>query len=202
MGERLRKVQAIALLVATTGVVWLTATYGTVPWIAILLAVTFCLYGYVKKTTQLHPITSLTIETWVLALPALGFLMYEHYSGRGGFMAHGWRSDTMLLLAGVVTSAPLLCFAAGAQRIPLATVGLLQYIGPTLQFMLGTIVYHEPFDRYKFIGFTLVWIALLLYASDSLLAHNQRKQAKREAEAENARTDSGFRDANDSRSAG
>ncbi len=176
MGERLRLKQWFAIAMAAAGVLWLTRQFGGVPWIALMLATTFCLYAYVKKTTMLHPIVSLSIETWVLFLPALGFLVWEHVSGRGGWLQHGWLSDSLLMCAGVATTVPLLCFAAGAQRIPLSAVGLLQYIGPTLQFLLGTVAYGEPFDQNKLIGFSFVWLALILYASDTIVAVQSKRR--------------------------
>jgi chloramphenicol-sensitive protein RarD len=177
LGERLRAVQWLALSIATTGILWLSWQYGAVPWIALLLASTFCLYGFVKKTTKLDPVTSLSIETWLLFLPAVGFLAWEHYHGRGGFLAHGAMTDSLIVLSGIATTIPLLCFAAGAQRIPLSTIGLLQYIGPTLQFLLGWLVYREPFSSSKLVGFVFVWTALAIYAVDSFRAarRSQRK---------------------------
>lgn len=168
LGERLRRVQWAAVGVAAVGVLWLSVQYGAVPWVAISLATTFCLYSLVKKTTQLHPVASLSIETWALFIPAIGFLIYEHAQGRGGWLAGDATADTLLIASGVATTIPLLLFAAGAQLIPLSTTGLLQYVGPTLQFLLGTLVYHESFSAAKLIGFALVWLALFIYASDML----------------------------------
>jgi chloramphenicol-sensitive protein RarD len=174
LGERLRGIQWMAISIAAAGIGWLGWQYGTIPWIAILLASTFCLYGFVKKTTKLDPVTSLSIETWLLFIPAIGFIAWEQYSGRGGFLVHGSATDSMLLMSGIATTIPLLCFAAGAQRISLSTIGLLQYLGPTIQFLLGWLVYHEPFDNKKLIGFVFVWIALAIYATDSVIAARRR----------------------------
>ncbi|MEI2755212.1 MAG: EamA family transporter RarD [Chitinophagaceae bacterium] len=168
LGERLRWKQWMSIGIAALGVVWLTVQNGTLPWVVLMLASTFCLYAFVKKTTSLHPIVSLSIETWALLIPALIFLGMEHSAGRGGLKLDGGLTDWMLVGAGVATTIPLLCFAAGAQRIPLSVVGLLQYIGPTIQFTLGTLVYNEPFNRNTLIGFCCVWIALAIYASDSV----------------------------------
>ena len=175
LGERLRAVQWMAVGLAALGVIWLAGQYGAVPWIALSLATTFCLYSFVKKTTALHPIASLSIETWSLFVPALGFLVYEHQQGRGGWMSGDELADALLVGSGIATTIPLLLFAAGAQLIPLSTTGLLQYVGPTLQFLLGVLVFHEPFSPAKLIGFALVWTALIIYVADMLhkLKRNQ-----------------------------
>ena len=175
LGERLRKVQWAAVSLAGLGVMWLAIQYGEVPWVALSLATTFCLYSFVKKTTALHPITSLSIETWVLFIPALGFLIYEHSRGRGGWLSGDSLADALLIGSGIATTIPLLLFAAGAQLIPLSATGLLQYVGPTLQFMLGVLVFHEPFSAAKLVGFALVWSALIIYVTDTLRNLNQKK---------------------------
>ena len=174
LGERLRNIQWAAVSLAALGVVWLAFQHGQVPWVALSLATTFCLYSFVKKTTALHPITSLSIETWALFIPALGFLVYEHARGRGGWLNGDVLADALLIGSGVATTIPLLLFAAGAQLIPLSTTGLLQYVGPTLQFILGVWVFHEAFSAAKLIGFALVWTALIIYVADTL--RNLQKQ--------------------------
>lgn len=168
LGERLRNVQWMAVGLAALGVVWLAIQYAAIPWVALSLATTFCLYSVVKKATSLHPVASLSIETWVLFVPAILFLVYEHAQGRGAWLSGDTTADLLLAGSGVATTIPLLFFAAGAQRIPLSTTGLLQYIGPTLQFLLGTLLYQEPFSAAKLVGFAMVWLALFIYASDTL----------------------------------
>jgi len=177
LGERLRRIQWIAILIAAVGIGWIGWQYGNIPWIALLLASSFCLYGFVKKTTLLDPVTSLSIETWLLFIPALGFIVWEQVHGRGGFLTHGTATDSIIVFSGVATTIPLLCFAAGAQKISLVTIGLLQYLGPTIQFMLGWLVYLEPFDNKKLIGFIFVWTGLAIYAIDSLRASRSPKNA-------------------------
>jgi chloramphenicol-sensitive protein RarD len=166
LGERLRHGQTVAILLATTGVGWLSWHVGTVPWIAIALASSFCLYGLAKKTTSVPPLVSLWIEATVLLLPAIVYLTSQHLQGNGAFGVHGLRIDGMLLASGIVTSVPLWCFANAAQKLPLSTLGILQYLGPTLQFLLGWWVYKEPFDATRMIGFFLVWTALSIFAWD------------------------------------
>lgn len=168
LGERLRPAQWLAIAVAATGVAWLAAQYHHFPWIALYLAGTFCLYGLAKKRTTLEPLASLTVETLILLLPAAMFLAAEHLLGRGAFGRHGAGADRLIALSGVVTAVPLLCFASAARRIPLSAIGLMQYLGPSIQFLLGLFVYGEPFDTGKLIGFSIVWTALGIYAIDGL----------------------------------
>lgn len=168
LGERLRPAQWLAIAVAATGVAWLAAQYHHFPWIALYLAVTFCLYGLAKKRTSLGALSSLTVETLLLFVPAAAFLAVEHVAGRGEFGRLGGRDDALIALSGVITAVPLLCFAAAARRIPLSAIGLMQYLGPSIQFVLGLFVYGEPFDAGKLVGFALVWMALVIYAVDGL----------------------------------
>ena len=164
LGERLRPVQWLAVAIAATGVAWLAGQYHHFPWIAIFLASSFCLYGLAKKKTSLPALSSLTVETLLLLAPAVGFLATEHSAGRGVFGHVGWQTSLLMMVSGLITAVPLLCFSAAAQRIPLSAIGLMQYIGPSLQFLLGLFVYGEPFDSGKLIGFVIVWIALAIYA--------------------------------------
>jgi chloramphenicol-sensitive protein RarD len=168
LGERLRPAQWLAISVAAVGVTWLAAQYQHFPWIALFLAGTFCLYGLAKKKTSLQAVSSLTVETMLLVAPAAAFLVGEHLFGRGAFGQRGWRDDLLIASSGVITVVPLLCFAAAARRIPLSAIGLMQYLGPSLQFLLGLFVYGEPFDAGKLVGFAIVWTALAIYAIDGL----------------------------------
>jgi chloramphenicol-sensitive protein RarD len=168
LGERLRAVQWGAVGLAALGVGWIAAGYHHFPWIALFLAGTFSVYGLVKKTTKLEPLPSLTLETLLLLLPAVVFLTAEHCSGRGHLGRGARVTDLLLFASGPATAAPLLCFAVAARRIPLTTLGLLQYLGPTLQFLCGWLLYHEPFDRARMVGFAIVWGALAIFAADGL----------------------------------
>jgi len=169
LGERLRPVQWIAVGVAAIGVGWIAAGYHHLPWIALFLACTFSTYALVKKTIALDAAVSLTLETLLLLVPACAFLAYEHGVDRGRFGALGTTTDLLVAACGPATAAPLLCFTIAARRIPLSTLGLLQYLGPTLQFLVGWWIYHEPFDGRRFIGFAIVWSALALFVADGLL---------------------------------
>ena len=163
MRERLRRLQWAPLGLAATGVIYLTVQYGRLPWIALTLAVTFSLYGLVKKKAPLGAFEGLTLETGLLLPPALVWLGWNEYMGAGAFLHAGTGSDLLLVGAGVVTTAPLVMFAAAAHRIPLSMIGILQYIAPTIQFLIGVFVYHEPFSRAQFTGFGMVWSAVLLF---------------------------------------
>lgn len=179
LGERLRTAQWLAVAVAATGVAFLASQYHHFPWIALYLALTFCLYGLAKKRTALGAISSLTVETLLLLGPAAAFLGAEHVAGRGAFGSLGGRDDALMALSGVVTAVPLLCFAAAARRIPLSAIGLMQYIGPSIQFVLGLFVYGEPFDVGKLAGFAIVWAALVIYAVDGLMPKARHPAAQR-----------------------
>ena len=161
--ERLRPLQWAPLLLATAGVVYLTLSYGRPPWIALCLAVTFSLYGLVKKKAPLGAFEGLTLETGLLLPPALIWLGLNQARGTGVFLHAGSSTDLLLLGAGVVTTAPLVMFAAAAHRIPLSMIGILQYIAPTIQFLLGVFLYREPFSRTQLIGFGAVWAAVGLF---------------------------------------
>lgn len=177
--ERLRPAQWLALSVALGGVLYLTFSYGAFPWIALTLAFTFGTYGLLRKTAALNSAEGLFLETAVLFLPAFGFLLLQERSGVGAF-AHAGLTTTLLLMgAGVVTSVPLILFASGARQITMTTLGLLQYIAPTLQFLIGVLIYNEEFGMSRVIGFGLIWMALILYSSESIL--RRRGMAKASA---------------------
>lgn len=184
--ERLRKLQWIALAIASSGVAYLTWSYGTVPWIALSLATTFGLYGVVKKLAPLNAILGLSLETLILLVPAVIYLAIAskiYQQPIGSTTISGW---ALLAGTGVVTTIPLVLFAAAAQRIPLVLVGLFQYIAPSLQFTLGVLVYQEAFTRERQIGFSIVWGALLLFAVENFYNQSRRRRANRAASENNA----------------
>ncbi len=174
--EKLRRQQWSAVLLALAGVLYLTFGYGALPWIALILAGSFGLYGLVKKTSPLNARLGLTLEMMVLFLPALGYLIYLDQQGQAFFGHQDLMTTTLLALAGAVTAVPLLMFGAAARSIPLSVVGFLQYLAPTLQFLIGVFVYHEPFPFERLVGFGLVWLALFIYALDSWLNLRQNAQ--------------------------
>ncbi len=169
--ERLRPAQWAPIGLAALGVTYLTLRHGRLPWIALALAFSFALYGLVKKLAPLGSLYGLTLETGLLFLPALGYLIASEMRGQGVFLHSGWESDLLMFGAGVVTTVPLLLFASAARAIPLTVIGLLQYIAPTLQFLLGVLVYHEPLDQTRLIGFSLVWLALIIFWMENYLSH-------------------------------
>ncbi len=173
--ERLRHVQWFAIGLGTLAVAVLTVDYGRVPWLALLLAGSFATYGYVKKRVAVGAAEGLLVESSVLALPALAVLAV--LSGQGTLTWRGHGADHVLLLmtTGLVTAVPLLFFAGAARRLPLSTVGLLQYVAPVLQFMTGVLVRHEPMPASRLAGFALVWVALVVLAIDGV-GHRSRPE--------------------------
>lgn len=168
MLANVRSMDSVAGSMRAIGVAWLAAQYHHFPWIALYLAGTFCFYGLAKKQTSLGPLASLTVETLLLLVPAAAFLVAEHVAGRGAFGRRGGGDELLIAVSGVITAVPLLCFASAARRIPLSAIGLMQYLGPSIQFLLGLYVYGEPFDTGKLAGFAIVWTALVIYAIDGL----------------------------------
>ncbi len=177
MRESLRRWQWAAVGVAAIGVLYLTVAYGSLPWIALTLALTFGCYGLVKKLAPLGSLYGLALETGLLLLPALAYLFFSEAMGQGAFLHAGAVSDWLLVGAGLVTTIPLLMFASAARRIPLTLVGVFQYISPTLQFLLGVLVYNEPFTTARLLGFGIVWMALIMFAVESVLSHRTRSAA-------------------------
>lgn len=168
LGERLRRLQWVPLGLATAGVLYLTVNHGRPPWIALFLAVTFSLYGLAKKKAPLGAFEGLTLETALLFPPALGWLLWNEHLGTGVFLHTNLGSDLLLLGAGAVTTLPLVMFAAAARRIPLSMIGILQYIAPSTQFLLGVFLYQEPFSQTQLAGFSLVWLAVGIFLFERL----------------------------------
>jgi chloramphenicol-sensitive protein RarD len=168
LGERLRRGQQVALGLAACGVAYLTWEYGQPPWIALTLAVTFAIYGLLKKKAPLGALEGLSVETAALFAPALGYLVWCHATGQGGFGAHGGLVDVMLLGGGVATAVPLICFAAAVRRLTLTAIGVLQYLAPTLQFLLGVFLYGEDFSLSRLVGFVFIWTGLVLFTAEGV----------------------------------
>ena len=164
--ERLRPLQWIALAIAGLGVVWLTWQAGHLPWIALVLAISFGGYGLLRKVAALGALEGLALETLLLAPLALAALAIGTLRGTGVFPAAGIGTVLWLIALGPITAVPLLLFAAAARRLSMTALGLLQYIGPTIQFMLGIWVFREPFSWVQLLGFACIWIALALYSAD------------------------------------
>ena len=167
--ERPRPWQWAAVALAAAGVVWLTVAAGQLPWIALILAGTFGSYGLLRKLTPLGAVEGLALETLILSPLAAGAIIWLLFRGQSHFAAGNMATDAWLLAAGPFTAVPLLLFAYGARRVTLATLGLLQYLGPSIQFGLGVLVYHEPFAPVRAAGFGLIWLGLAVYSAESLL---------------------------------
>jgi rarD protein len=169
--EKLRRTQWIPVVIAFLGVVYLAITFGRLPWIALSLAFSFGFYGLVKKLAPLSSLYGLTLETGILFIPALVYLGFVQVNGTGAFLHTGVNSDLLMIGAGLVTTVPLLMFASAAKSIPLTMIGILQYLAPTIQFLLGIFVYKEEFDHTQLIGFSIVWLALVIFWVENYLAN-------------------------------
>lgn len=166
LSERLNRAQWTAVGLAAAGVLYLAIVVGRPPWIALSLAASFGTYGLIRKVIAVEAVPGLATETLLITPFAIAFLLWCEQQGTGALGHSGAAIDALLLVSGVVTALPLALFAYGARRIPLSTVGLVQYIGPTLQFLLGVFLYQEPFPRSRAIGFVMIWTALAIYAAD------------------------------------
>jgi chloramphenicol-sensitive protein RarD len=174
--EGLRLWQWIPVGVASLGVLYLTISYGSLPWIGLVLAFTFGLYGFIRKKAQLNSLHGFTLETGFMFVPALGYLTFLEVNG-GGALGHVSIFVTVLLVfTGLATALPLLMFGAAARSIQLSTLGFIQYIAPTLQFLIGVLVYGEAFSQARLIGFGLIWVALAIFSIDGVVSrrNNQR----------------------------
>lgn len=164
--DRLRPMQVLAILLATAGVLNMVLNYGRVPWIALILAFSFGMYGLIRKVVRTESLPGLWLETAIMGAPALGFLLLQ--DRQGSFASLGLETDLLLAGAGLVTSLPLLLFAFSARRLRLVEVGILQYIAPTSMFLLGLLVYKEPFNLVKLISFICIWIGIIIYMAESI----------------------------------
>jgi len=180
LGERLRPLQWVAMGLATLAVLGLTLEYGRPPWIALALAFSFGTYGLAKKKAGAGAVESLTFETAVLTPVALGYIAWLAMAGQAHFGNEGTGHAVLIATTGLVTAVPLICFGAAATRVPLTTIGLLQYIAPTLQFALGVLVFQEPMPATRWVGFALVWVALAIFTAETL---NRRRQLRLTAQA-------------------
>lgn len=180
LGERLRRAQWAALGLGALAVVVLAVDYGRPPWLALALAMSFATYGLIKKQVRMPAMESLGVETAVLALPALAYLSWLGLAGDASFGAHGPGHALLMATAGPVTAVPLLLFGAATRRLPLSTVGLLQYLAPVLQFAFGVLLFHEPMPAARLAGFALVWLALVVFTVESV-RHSRRNRPAVEA---------------------
>jgi chloramphenicol-sensitive protein RarD len=173
--ERLRPAQIAAVLLAGLGVVYLTFSYGEFPWIALALASSFGLYGLIRKVAPVGPLVGLSVEVVLMTVPAAIYLIYLGAKGSGSFLRGSLSTDLLLLGTSVLTVVPLTFFTAGAKRLNLSTVGLLQYMAPTIMFLLAVFYYHEPFLKAQVWTFIMIWTALIIYSTDSVIYYRRKK---------------------------
>ncbi len=172
--ERLDRWQLLSVVLAFAGVLFLTLRYGRIPWIALTLAFTFGFYGLLRKTARAESMVGLLCETGIVTPIAMTYLITVGVQGAGTFGFQGLETDVLLAGAGVVTAVPLLLFAHGARRIQYSTVGFLQYIAPTGQLLVGVLLYKEPFTRAHGVSFGLVWLAIVIYATSSVMIYRNQ----------------------------
>lgn len=175
--ERLSRAQWISVAVAAAGVLWLTFNYGSFPWIALSLAASFGFYGFIRKLAVVDSIPGLAIESLYLFLPAVAALAWVEMHGDGGFIASwGWQVDALLVFGGALTAVPLIGFSYAVRRVPYSVIGFMQYLAPTLQLLIGVLVFGEVFDRARAIGFGFIWVGLVIFAIDGVW-RSRRKPA-------------------------
>jgi chloramphenicol-sensitive protein RarD len=175
--ERLRVGQGVAVALALAGVLYLTVQYGAPPWIALALATSFGAYGLLRKTATLGSLEGFTLEALLLFPLAVGYVLYLEVIGSGAFVHTGVATSLLLVCGGFVTAATLLLFAAGARRITLISLGILQYVAPTIQFLLGVLVYGEALSPQRLVGFCVIWLALAIYTLEAVLRNGRAAQA-------------------------
>jgi len=175
--ERLNRWQWLAVVVAASGVGWLTLQLGAPPWIALTLAFSFGFYGLIRKVAVVESAPALGIESSILFVPAVAYLLWAQGAGVAGFLHAGAAVDALLVASGLVTALPLILFAYGAQRIRYSLVGILQYIAPSLQLACGVFLYGEPFTAVQAQGFACIWLALGIYAADGLVRLRRSRAA-------------------------
>lgn len=176
--ERLRPGQLVAVAFAVAGVGYLTISYGALPWISLTLAFTFGIYGLLRKTAKLDALAGLSLETALLFLPAAGDLVWLQVNKTAVFLHTDPITNLLLMLTGVVTAVPLIGFAFSARQVPLSTMGILQYVTPTLQFLIGVFLYHEPFTHDRLIGFSIIWVALAIYSVELIINGRRRRRLR------------------------
>ena len=167
LGESLRRNQWLAVILAAIGVTWLTFSVGSLPWVSLVLAGTFGLYGLSKKLTEQSPMNGLTSEMSVLVIPALIYFFFRTFDGTETLSKASSTELLLLVASGLFTAAPLLLFANAVKEVPLSIIGFLQFLAPTAQFLLGVLAYDENFDMMQLVGFIIIWSALIIFITDS-----------------------------------
>lgn len=173
LGERLRGIQWIAIVITASGIAFQLLIFDDVPWLALALAFSFGFYGLIRKNLQLHPVAGLTLETLMVLPFALAGLIWLNQTGSMAFLAVNLSTDLLLIASGFVTSFPLLCFAAAVTRLSLTAAGMFQYIAPSISLVIAVVIFNEPFGLDRQITFGCIWIALILFSIESLHFHRQ-----------------------------
>ena len=172
--ERLNRVQCVSLLLAVVGVTYLTVDFGSFPLISIVLALTFALYGLVRKKIDIDATSALTVETIYMSVPALAYLVVTFLQGNNALNDFHLPTALLLAMGGVVTALPLLWFGKAAERIPLSTMGFIQYLSPSLQLLIGVIIFGEPFTTSHVVCFSCIWLGLILFSADSVIRSRRK----------------------------
>lgn len=167
--ETLSRAQWVATAIAFIAVIILTVNYGTVPWVAILIALTFAIYGVLKKKITLDATRGLAIETMFILPFALGYYVYLFSISQASFLHVNTQTDVLMIVSGIVTAVPLVLFAKGAQNIPLYLLGFIQYVAPTIVLILGVVLYKEPFSQVELLAFSIIWVALILFSGSKII---------------------------------
>jgi chloramphenicol-sensitive protein RarD len=173
--ERLSLPQSAAVLLAAAGVLYLALQLGHPPWIALILACSFGLYGLVRKLAPFDSVHGLAVESCVMLVPAVGWLLWCEWRGTGSFLHGHWRDDVLLVAGGAVTAIPLVLFAMAVQRVSMIALGVLQYIAPTVALLLGLAVFHEPFGGARRVAFVCIWLALVVFTGEALLRYSRSR---------------------------
>jgi chloramphenicol-sensitive protein RarD len=164
LGERLSRLQMVAVALAALAVVVLTVEGGKLPWVSLALAFSFAAYGFFRKTLPVGPSQGFLLEVLLLSIPCVAYVIYLAATGQSHLFASDWRDTVLLLCCGPVTAVPLLLFAFGAKLLRLSTIGIMQYIAPTIVFLIAVFIFHEPFGTVDAVAFGLIWAALALYS--------------------------------------
>ncbi len=172
--EKLSRPTIVALFIALLGVLVMTINYGQVPWASLLLALSFAIYGVLKKRIVLDATRGLAIETLFILPFALMYYVYLYMNHSMQFLHEGWQTDVLMMISGIITAIPLILFAKGAQKIPMYLLGFIQYVSPTITFLLGVFLYHEPFTEVEVIAFGCIWTAIAIFSYSSIVEAKKR----------------------------
>jgi chloramphenicol-sensitive protein RarD len=175
LGELLRPLQWVAIACAALGIAFQVVTYGVLPWVSVALACSFGLYGLLRKSMQLHSVAGLTIETLMMLPLAIGCLAWLYAQGEMQFMAVDISTNMLLMLGGIITSFPLLCFAAAVGRLTLTAAGMFQYLAPSLSLLIAVLVYNEDFGIERLITFACIWVGLLIFSAETFYHHRRTR---------------------------